>query len=268
MKSILVLLGFLFSGTVIAADNPLSCSGANCNVILETRDGAGVKQTTVSADGATNTVILTNPLPVSSGGSGITSGTSGGIPYFSSTSALLSSGQLTANRIVLGGGAGTAPTVLGSLGTTTTVLHGNAAGAPSFGAVTSSDITDGTITAADIGTDAVGASEIAADAIGASELANDSVASANIINGSIVAADINASGDIPHTCTIRTATSSASATVSKSCNAGEIVTGGGCQPNVGTEHLIMSYPSAANQWQCRWDTSATGHVVHAICCVY
>jgi hypothetical protein len=62
-------------------------------------------------------------------------GTSGGIPYFSSGTTWASSGALTANRLVLGGGAGAAPTVLGSLGTTTTVLHGNAAGAPTFGAV-------------------------------------------------------------------------------------------------------------------------------------
>ena len=62
-------------------------------------------------------------------------GTSGGIPYFSSGTAWASSGVLTASRIVLGGGVGAAPTVLGSLGTTTTVLHGNAAGAPTFGAV-------------------------------------------------------------------------------------------------------------------------------------
>jgi len=63
------------------------------------------------------------------------SGTSGGVPYFSSGTTWASSGALTANRLVLGGGAGAAPTVLGSLGTTTTVLHGNAAGAPTFGAV-------------------------------------------------------------------------------------------------------------------------------------
>ncbi len=36
-------------------------------------------------------------------------GTSGGIPYFSSTSAWASSGLLAANAIVIGGGAGTAP---------------------------------------------------------------------------------------------------------------------------------------------------------------
>jgi hypothetical protein len=44
-------------------------------------------------------------------------------------------GALTANQIVLGGGGGAAPAVLGSLGTSTSVLHGNGAGAPSWGAV-------------------------------------------------------------------------------------------------------------------------------------
>jgi hypothetical protein len=43
-------------------------------------------------------------------------------------------GALTANAVVIGNGAADI-TVLGSLGTTTTVLHGNAAGPPSFGAV-------------------------------------------------------------------------------------------------------------------------------------
>lgn len=62
-------------------------------------------------------------------------GTSGGIPYFSSASALSSSAALTANALVLGGGAGGTPTVVGSLGTTTTLLHGNASGAPAFSAV-------------------------------------------------------------------------------------------------------------------------------------
>lgn len=63
------------------------------------------------------------------------SGTSGGIPYFSASTSMASSAALTANAIILGGGAGTTPASLGSLGTTTTLLHGNAAGAPTFGAV-------------------------------------------------------------------------------------------------------------------------------------
>jgi len=74
--------------------------------------------------------------------------TSGGIPYFSSTGAESSSALLTANAIMLGGGAGAAPATLGSLGTTTTVLHGNAVGAPTFGAVVNADMAtmaDGTI---------------------------------------------------------------------------------------------------------------------------
>lgn len=43
-------------------------------------------------------------------------------------------GDLTANQVVIGNAAADLK-VLGSLGTTTTVLHGNAAGAPTFGAV-------------------------------------------------------------------------------------------------------------------------------------
>lgn len=43
-------------------------------------------------------------------------------------------GALTANQVVIGNGAADLKT-LGTLGTTTTLLHGNAAGAPTFGAV-------------------------------------------------------------------------------------------------------------------------------------
>ena len=69
-------------------------------------------------------------------------GTSGGIPYFSGANTWASSGALTQYALVVGGGAGAAPTPLASLGTTTTVLHGNASGAPTFGAVSlSADVT-------------------------------------------------------------------------------------------------------------------------------
>lgn len=50
-------------------------------------------------------------------------------------------GNLTANQLVIGNAVADLKT-LGSLGTTTTVLHGNAAGAPSFGAVSlTADVT-------------------------------------------------------------------------------------------------------------------------------
>ena len=62
-------------------------------------------------------------------------GTSGGVPYFSGAATWASSAALTANQIVVGGGVGNPPAALGSLGTTSTVLHGNAAGAPTYSAV-------------------------------------------------------------------------------------------------------------------------------------
>lgn len=89
---------------------------------------------------------VTGTLAVGNGGTGITSGTSGGVLYFSGSTTIASSAALAANQIVLGGGTGTAPATLGSLGTTAQVLHGNAGGAPSFGAVVAADL-DSTIAA-------------------------------------------------------------------------------------------------------------------------
>ena len=88
---------------------------------------------------------VSGTLPVANGGSGLTTGTSGGVLAYTASGTLTSSGALTANRLVLGGGAGAVPTVLGSLGTTVTVLHGNAAGAPTFAAVDVGTDTTGTL---------------------------------------------------------------------------------------------------------------------------
>jgi hypothetical protein len=50
-------------------------------------------------------------------------------------------GNLTANQLIIGNGSADIK-ALGDLGTTTTVLHGNAAGAPTFSAVSlSADVT-------------------------------------------------------------------------------------------------------------------------------
>lgn len=53
--------------------------------------------------------FFTGPIQLCSGGLGISTGTSGGVPYFSSTSTVASSALLNGNRLVLGGGAGVAP---------------------------------------------------------------------------------------------------------------------------------------------------------------
>lgn len=63
---------------------------------------------------------VTGALPVSNGGTGLTSGTSGGIPYFSSSTTMASSAALTANAPVIGGGVGVAPSVGTRTGNTTT----------------------------------------------------------------------------------------------------------------------------------------------------
>lgn len=83
-------------------------------------------------------VILTHlvaPLPVAQGGLGLVGGNSGGLLYFSAPATLASSNALLLDAIVLGGGPGAAPSAMASLGTTTTLLHGDAAGPPTFGPV-------------------------------------------------------------------------------------------------------------------------------------
>jgi hypothetical protein len=54
-------------------------------------------------------LVLGAALPVASGGTGLTAGTSGGVLYYSATGSLASSAALAANALVVGGGAGAAP---------------------------------------------------------------------------------------------------------------------------------------------------------------
>lgn len=79
-------------------------------------------------------IILDSALDVPSGGTGLDSGTSGGILGFTGTATIASSAELTHHALVVGGGAGATPYPLG-LGTSTTVLHGNASGDPTYAPV-------------------------------------------------------------------------------------------------------------------------------------
>lgn len=103
---------------------------------------------------------LSGTVSVAHGGTGLTSGTSGGVLGFTATGTVASSAALGQNALVIGGGAGATPTALGSLGTTATVLHGNAAGAPTFGAVALASDVSGTLPVANGGT---GAATLAAN---------------------------------------------------------------------------------------------------------
>jgi hypothetical protein len=99
--------------------------------------GGGSGTVTSVAQSFTGGIVSVSGSPITTSGTlALTvAGTSGGVPYFSSGTTWASSAALNANALVIGGGAGVAPSTLGSTGTTTTVLHGNASGAPTFGAV-------------------------------------------------------------------------------------------------------------------------------------
>ena len=73
--------------------------------------------------------ITSGQISVANGGTGIASGSSGGIPYFSESSTIASSPTLTANGIVIGGGVGGAPTTAAAL-TDGQILIGSSGSAP------------------------------------------------------------------------------------------------------------------------------------------
>lgn len=96
-------------------------------------------------------IDIAAPLGVASGGTGLSSGTSGGILAFTASTTLASSAELINHRIVVGGGAGAVPYTIGA-GTTTTVLHGSATGDPTYGAVVLTSDVSGILPVANGGT--------------------------------------------------------------------------------------------------------------------
>lgn len=116
---------------------------------------------TVTLGGSPTTALLaatsltlgwSGQLSVGRGGTGLSAGASGGIPYFSSTSAMTSSALLTQYGVVYGGGAGASP-VATAAGTTGQILTATTGGAPTWsstyaGTVTSVSFTGGLITVA------------------------------------------------------------------------------------------------------------------------
>jgi fibronectin-binding autotransporter adhesin len=142
-------LGGIIAGanTTINVGGTLSVAAPGTGTVTSITGSGGTTGLTLGGGPITGagTLTLGGTLVVADGGTGLSAGTSGGILGFTSTSALASSVLLTANALILGGGAAATPTPMGSLGTTTTVLHGNAAGAPTFGAVALASDVSGTL---------------------------------------------------------------------------------------------------------------------------
>ncbi len=72
---------------------------------------------------------ITGTLPVANGGTGLTAGTSGGIPAYTGTGTIASSALLTQYGVVLGGGSAAVPTVTAA-GTSGQLLAGINSGPP------------------------------------------------------------------------------------------------------------------------------------------
>ena len=147
--------GDLILGTGV---NTASRLAIGSNGYLLTSNGTTASWAAAPAGGVTSVAQTFTGGIVSVSGSPITTsgtlaltvaGTSGGVPYFSSTSAWASSAELAASALVIGGGAGAAPSttttgtgVLTALGVNVgtagaVIVNGGALGTPSSGTLTS-----------------------------------------------------------------------------------------------------------------------------------
>lgn len=115
----LINLATEVTGTLAAGNGGTGRSSLTAHDVLV---GAGGSAVTLVAPGASGTVLTSNGATADPSFQAVSAGT------------VTHTGTLTANELILGNG-GADITSLGAAGTTTTVLHGNAAGAPSFGAV-------------------------------------------------------------------------------------------------------------------------------------
>lgn len=104
--------GAVVSGLATANNGALVTSAGGVPSISSTLPAA--VQGNITTVGTIGTGVWQGTaIAVGFGGTGLTGGTSGGVPYFNSANTLASSGALTANAVMLGGGAGGAPTVSG-----------------------------------------------------------------------------------------------------------------------------------------------------------
>ncbi len=115
------------SGALSVIGNATSASASPADISAGT-DGYVLRRN--------GTTLDFGAVTVGGGGTGLTAGTSGGVPYFSGTGTMASSALLTQYNLLLVGGSGAAPYALGSLGTSGQVLTSAGSGAiPAWGII-------------------------------------------------------------------------------------------------------------------------------------
>jgi hypothetical protein len=136
----------------IVAGTNVTVSGTWPNQTINSTASSSGTVTSVNVSGGTTgltasggpitssgTVTLAGTLAVANGGTGLTSGTSGGVLAYTASGTLASSGALTQYGVVIGGGAGAVPTSTAA-GTAGYVLTANASAAPTFQAPTAGGV--------------------------------------------------------------------------------------------------------------------------------
>jgi hypothetical protein len=151
----------------------------------DSTQAGGVKWIAAGGTGTVTSIATTSPI---TGGTITTTGT------IACATCVTSAAALTANQLVIGSG-GQGSQALGSLGTTTTVYHGNAAGAGSFGAVALGTDVSGTLPPANggLGTDV---SAIAKGGLIVGIAANSFGIKAVGADGTILSADSSQTGGV------------------------------------------------------------------------
>jgi hypothetical protein len=112
------------NGKTLTANNSIALTGTDSTTMTFPSTSATIARTD-SAQTFTGAQTFSTAIAVGSGGTGLSSGTSGGIPYFSASNTIASSAALAASAIVLGGGAGVAPATT-TTGTGVVTAVGNA----------------------------------------------------------------------------------------------------------------------------------------------